>query len=144
MKKISWITLECFLDVDLPVIVCLQRRYIIYWQIVLQSKGDVLDEKRYIDKFLSHKENLTIEYVHEPWNHRNPLLFFTSIKVINRAKRWSPDIYYLSGAMMPWGLPLSHFLLPSSKVIFALHNVTLMKGASGRYSAKWYLSFASS
>lgn len=32
MKMISWITDDCFVDVDLPIIAELSKDYTIYWQ----------------------------------------------------------------------------------------------------------------
>lgn len=132
MKKISWITDECFLDVDLPIISQLQEKYYIFWQIVLTRGCDLNDCENYVNTILSEKDRkLIISYVVESNGHYDPRLLFTSYRTVKRAKSFCPDIYYLSGFMIPWGLLLYKLLLPIKKTIVALHNVTEMKGSGG-------------
>ena len=40
-KKISWITPDCFIDVDLPIINLLAKDYFIDWQIVIEKNKNI-------------------------------------------------------------------------------------------------------
>ena len=73
MKKISWITQECFLDVDLPIISKLKDSYEIFWQILITND----ESKDYVNQLIPNLGgNLTIKYVYEKFRRRDPRLFF--------------------------------------------------------------------
>jgi len=137
MKTISWITAYYFLDVDLPIIARLKDDYIIHWQIII-GRSEKIDYENYVRMLIPEAgSNLHITYVYEKFRHRNPRLFFTTRKIIKKAKKCNPDYYYISGFMEPWGLPLMKAMLPLDKVVVAWHNVSVPKGASHSWFGKW-------
>jgi glycosyltransferase involved in cell wall biosynthesis len=141
MKTISWITADCFIDVDLPIIAKLKEDYIIFWQIVIGYNVKI-DYKQYVKLLIPDAgKNLTISFVKEPYRHRNPRLLFTTRRMIKQAKTYNPDFYYISGFFAPWGLPLFKIMLPLNKVVMACHNVSTPKGATLPLMAKCNMKF---
>jgi len=141
MKTIAWITADYFLDVDLPVIAKFKEYYRIDWQIVIPHNSTI-DYENYVSLLIPAKgNNLTISFVYENYRHRNPLLFFSTLRIIRKAKAINPDLFYISGFFLPWGLPLFKLLLPVNKVVLACHNVSTPKGATSSRIAKWSIDF---
>ena len=141
MKKISWITADYFLDVDLPIIAKLKAYYEIYWQIVIPYKSSI-DYEKYVSLLIPEVgPNLTVRYSYEPCRHRNPRLLFTTRNMVKRSKSFKPDIYYISGFFAPWGLPLFNRMLPKERVVMACHNVSTPKGAVGSKMAEWNINY---
>ena len=141
MKRIAWITADYFLDVDLPVIARLKDHYRIYWQIVIGHAGGTGQED-YVRMLIPEPgDNLKIEYIREKYRRRDPRLFFSDLRTVRRAKSVKPDIYYISGFMYPWGLPLQKLLLPTGKVVMACHNVSTPKGATKSMLARINMGF---
>lgn len=135
LKKISWITADYFIDVDLPIIARLKDHYCIAWQIVVGHSNDI-DYEKYVKMLIpTPGDNLEIYYVYEKFRHRDPRLFFSDLGIVSRAKSGSPDFYYISGFMYPWGLILQRMLLPVEKVVMACHNVSTPKGATRAWLA---------
>lgn len=141
MKTISWITADCFIDVDLPIIAKLKEDYIIFWQIVIGYNCKI-DYEQYVKLLIPYiGKNLTISYVKEPYRHRNPCMLFTTRKIIKIAKKQMPDLYYISGFFAPWGLPLLKMMLPLNKVVMACHNVSTPKGAAHSHMSIWNMNY---
>jgi len=130
MKTISWITAYYFIDVDLPIIAKLKVDYKIYWQIVI-GHNESIDYKNYVHSLIPETEtDIEIVYVYEKHRRKDPRTFFSDLGLVRRAKSHNPDFYYISGFMVPWGLPLFRMMLPTEKVVIACHNVSTPKGAT--------------
>lgn len=104
MKKVSWITPESFIDVDVPVIARLQQYYLIRLILLLPLKG--IDYKAYVGSFLSESKNVEVVYVYQNNRFRSPHNLFLYNRIISIAKAFNPDIYYISLMGMPYALPL--------------------------------------
>lgn len=140
-EKISWITADYFIDVDLPIIAELRRDYNIYWQIII-AHNNTIDYEQYVKLLIPDPgKNLIIDYVYEPCRHRNPRLFFTTLQMARNARAFKPDFYYISGFFAPWGLPLFKMMLPRKKIVLACHNVSTPKGAINSRSAEWTMRY---
>ena len=138
MKKISWITAESFLDVDLPVISKLKNSYKIFWQIIINNDSS----KDYVNQLIPEfGENLIVKYVYERYRRRDPRLFFITYKILKTAKLCVPNLYYIDGFMLPWGPLLMRLLLPKKTVVVACHNVTTPKGGSLQVISKIAMNF---
>jgi glycosyltransferase involved in cell wall biosynthesis len=141
VKTISWITADCFIDTDLPVIAELKNHYRILWQIVISRNGGIRYED-YVSLLIPENgDTLTIEYVREKYRRRDPRMLLSDIRVLKRAKSVNPDFYYVSGFMAPWGLPFIRLLLPVDKVVIACHNVSTPKGADKSKVAELTMGF---
>lgn len=145
-KKISWITPECYLDVDLPIIAKLKDRYDIYWQIVLPYNSTI-DNEEYVHSFIPKNEkNVLVEFVYHKHRMRDIRTLAQYMNVVRRAKKYSPNFYYISNYQMPYGIVIYKILLPLNKVIVPCHNVSTPKGASNpgfteKYTNWWLNTF---
>lgn len=137
MKKISWITPTCYVDVDLPIINKLRFTYEIYWIVILESNSgkDTID---YINKCLKNNKSINIVFLWQKHRLRSlkNLTFIRSY--INLALSKKPDIIYISEYAQPYGIFLYSFLLPINKTVAACHNVSTPEGATKEKFARFY------
>lgn len=137
MKMISWITDDCFVDVDLPIIAELSKDYTIYWQVIF-FLNDGKELQYYIKSILSNFKNVQVSYIvvnHKPWALRVIPVY---ISIIKNAKMYNPDYYYVSCYAAPYGALLYKLLLPLKKTVAVCHNVSTPKGANQEAYAKFY------
>lgn len=145
-KKISWITAECYLDVDLPIIAELRKYYSIYWQIVLPYNCTI-DNEAYVSSLIPDPDSdLIIEFVQQEYRMRDIRNMLQYIGVVKKAKKQNPALYYLSNYQMPYGIFIYKALLPIDKVVVPCHNVSTPKGAANagfteRYTKWWLKTF---
>jgi len=136
-KKISWITPDCFIDVDLPIVVRLKESFDIYWQIIECNNTD--GNVKYVNSQLPNTGNsIWIEYTKQVHRYRDIRTLFWYMKVILKAKKFKPDVYYISNGQMPFGILLYKLFLPLKKVVFPCHNVSTPKGASVARFTEFY------
>lgn len=138
-KKISWITPDYYLDVDLPIVNKLNRTFNIKWIIVI-NRNSSIDYKIFIEKNIKDT-NINLEFIKLNCSSFSPLIWKSYYNIIKKAKDFNPDIYYLSLYGMPHALFFYKYLLPVSKCIAACHNVTTPKGAKHENIAKIYTYF---
>lgn len=136
MKKISWITPECFIDVDVPVIAQLRQYFLIRLILVVPEKG--IDYKNYVNGFVGDTQNVEIVYVYEKARLRSPKNLFLYNKIVSIAKAFNPDFYYISLMGMPYALPVYKLRLPVGRCVVPCHNVTTPKGANSEMKADVY------
>lgn len=136
-KNICWVTPDCFLDVDLPVIKELYNRYDIYWLITLNSNNHS-DDKKFILEQTSSLKGLEVKFFQMKYRIRSPKHLLEAIKVIKFAKSFHPDLYYISEQFVPLGFLLYKMMLPIDKCVVACHNVTTPQGAKNEVFANFY------
>ena len=129
IMKISWITPTNFVDVDLPIIVELQKECEIYWQVVSFGAVDN-DMKHYIEPKLKGTNNTIVEYVEIPFRFYDLRTMRIFCKVLKKAKAYGPDLYYTSLQAAPFGPFIYRIYLPLDKTVAACHNVSTPKGAN--------------
>lgn len=145
-KIISWITAECYLDVDLPIIAELRKYYCIYWQIILPYNCTI-DNKAYVSRLIPETgPNLIIEFVKQSYRMRDLRTLCQYFKTVRKAKSFKPDFYYLSNYQMPYGIGIYKLLLPLNNVVVPCHNVSTPKGAANagfaeKYTKCWINTF---
>lgn len=145
-KKISWITAECFLDVDLPIIAKLKEHYAIYWQIIIPYNCTI-DNESYVSRFIPNTDSsIRIEFVKQSYRMRDIRSLIQYINIVRKAKSYNPDLYYLSNYQMPYGIGIYKMLLPLKRVVVPCHNVSTPKGASNagfteKYTNWWIHTF---
>lgn len=128
-KKIFWITADCFIDVDLPIIARLKESFDIYWQII--ESGLSKDNESYVNQLMPTDGNsIIIEYTKQKFRSRDFRTILWYIKVLQKARKFAPDVYYISNGQMPYGMMLYKVMLPIAKVVYPCHNVSTPKGAS--------------
>lgn len=136
-KRIVWITPDCFLDVDLPIIKELQSYYDIYWQIVI-GFNNTIDYESYVASMINSQAQVEISFYYQKYRLRDIRNIYDYIKIINKVKSYNPDIYYLSFAAIPYGILIYRMFLPLNKCVVACHNVSTPQGAMSGGIAKKY------
>ena len=94
-KRIVWITPECYLDVDLPIIAELTKKYIIYWQIILDY-NHLIDYNKFVLNKLRNCTNVTITFERQKYRLRDLRNISFYISIIRKAKSLNPNLYYIS------------------------------------------------
>lgn len=135
-KRISWITPECFIDVDVPVVAHLQQYFQIRIILVLPEKG--IDYKNYVDRFVGDLKNVEVIYAFQDDRLRSLKNFFLYNHIISLAKSFKPDLYYISLMGMPYALALYKLRLPIDRCVVPCHNVSTPQGANGEKKADIY------
>ena len=136
MKKISWITPECYLDVDLPIINYLCKSFKIKWIVVLGKSS--IDYKQYVESILENPSMMDIEYEYLEGRARSLSTLKAYCNIVKSAKAFKPDVYYFSSWGIPYALFVFRWFFPVNKCVTPCHNVTTPKGAVNENMAKIY------
>ena len=129
MMRISWITPSNFVDVDLPIIVELQKSMEIFWQVTAEGRIDA-DMRNYIEPKLVHSKSIKVEYVEIPYRFFDLRTMHIYCRVLKKAKAFKPDLYYTSLQAAPFGPFIYQLYLPKNRTIASCHNVSTPKGAN--------------
>lgn len=136
MKSISWLTADYFIDVDLPIIRDLSCSYNIKWIIVINYNSTISYES-FVKKALGEAK-LSINFIYLKNRLRSLKIINEYFQIIQQAKSFQPDLYYLSFLGMPYALLLYKIFLPLDRCVIPCHNVTTPKGARSEYVARIY------
>jgi len=139
MKKICWVTADCFVDVDLPIVPELAKQYNIKWNIIIAKNAEI-DYFDLVNNKMNDSE-VGLQIIHFKNRMRNPLLFFEYYKLIVKLKKQKADLYYIDMPGMPYFLPLVRLFIGKKKAIIAAHNVSTPKGAANHRLADLYMKF---
>lgn len=137
-KKISWITPDYYIDVDLPIVDRLSKSFTIKWMIVISRDASVVDNKGFIEHGLTNAPNVLISFTKLDCRSISPLIWRSYYWIVKEAKAFNPDIYYISLYGLPHALLFYKLLLPIDKCVAACHNVTTPKGAKWEKLARIY------
>lgn len=135
--KIAWITPSAFVDVDLPILVELQKDIDIFWQIIVYGRVND-DLVSFIESQLSPNAQIQHEYVEIPYRVFDPRTLNIYIKTLNKAKAFAGDLLYTSLGTAPFGPWVYKIFFPKKKIIVACHNVTTPKGANQELYNRFY------
>lgn len=122
MKKICWITPDCFLDTDLNYFNMheILKHYDIHW-IVLFSRNNRFKESDF-EQIKEGNSNLTIEFFWFNYKIRNPKNIIVHLRLGKAIKKQCPDIIYMNDSVdSPWELPM-FYLLPKKHYIQTAHQ----------------------
>ncbi len=134
--KIAWITGDYFIDVDLPIIKKLGSFYDVKWLIVI-SHNSTVEYEEFVNRYLGDTK-VGLNFLYLKNRSISPKTLADYCKIINQAKKFHPDFYYLSFLGMPFALFLYMTLLPIKKCVIPCHNVTTPKGAKNESFARIY------
>lgn len=139
MKKITWLTEDCFVDCDINIIPLLSNKFKIFWIIILTKDARYKDSD--FDCLKKEFGNLTISIIHINKRIRNPLTLNTYIKIVNLIKYQKSNINYINIATVsPWGIPLFIFL-PSRSTILTAHQGAVHAGMRNKIISKLLRKF---
>ncbi|MCI1683203.1 MAG: glycosyltransferase [Bacteroides sp.] len=138
MDKITWITANCFLDVDIPIITEISKYYNIDWYIYIQKENEI-NYLPLINKV--SRTNLTKQIIYLKNRIRNPFLLYEYINSIYKIKKSKANIYYIDLTGAPYFLPLFKFIIGDKKTTIAIHNISTPKGAINSRLANIYTNY---
>ena len=138
MKRISWITGDYYIDVDLPIIAELCRYYDIYWQVVITPNNTLDHRKMVAEQLGENPKNVVVRFVQLLHRGRSILSVADYWQIVSRAKKFCPHLYYIAFVGMPFALPIFRFRLPIRNCVVACHNVSTPKGAGAEHFARIY------
>jgi glycosyltransferase involved in cell wall biosynthesis len=130
---ISWITPECFLDVDIPIIIGLNKLYKINWLIIGFDRSHRGMYTRLDIENIILENGIQGEILQQNYRFSNPLVLSFYFKVTNRITKLKPSLVYTSYLGEPFFLLLLPCFIKKSKVVIAYHDVIMHTGE--RYSS---------
>lgn len=134
--RVAWVTPKSFIDVDLPIVVELQREIEIYWQILVENLDD--DTRQYVVSNIKESNHIKYEFVQAPYRVYDLRMFGIYCKILKRAKMFKPDLFYTSLNTAPFGPVIYKWYWPMKKTVAACHNVSTPKGANREHYARFY------
>lgn len=136
LKKICWITPDCFADCDIPYVPLLSGMFDIYW-IVQLTINHRYKEEDFLEIQNCHN-NIKVEIIRSKFRERNPLKLLEYLHINKIIRRETPDVVY-SNLMpfSPWQIPM-FLLLPKSKTICTAHQGRVHEGM-GHYKYNNFL-----
>ncbi len=137
MKSIVWITSGYLLQVDLPILGQLNKKYKIKWVVYATEKSD----KGQYAKEYAEKNGIDVEFVCLRSHRYFPMSYFEHAKVIKRLASLNYDLYYFNIIAFPYLLFAIKKYLSDSKVAMAMHHGKIHNGMQLRCLYKHYLSY---
>lgn len=138
-KKIAWITHDCFLDVDLPVIGPLSGQYDIVWYILLPETGCRFTPGEIAARLPA--QSVRIETIPLKYRYRDPRRLGFYNRLFGRIRREKPDCVYVNFFGLPFLAPVCALRIDRKKVIFAAHQAVAHEGMRYRWITDLYFRF---
>lgn len=118
MRTICWVTPDCFVDVDIPIIPHILDEYDVTWVINFPWRNNRFKESDF--EYLKRYKNLKIIFFHMKYYRHDPRYFFRNRKFLSlvAGEASKADIVYLNGLLSEriFGL------LPLERTIFTAHD----------------------
>lgn len=129
MKKIAWVTSDCFIDCDFNLIILenITRYYRIDWYILLP-----LEDARYASfdfTTFSTLKNLKVTIIKSKYKSGDVRRIHIYSELYSKIKRSKADIYYINCPPTPYLVPFI-YLLNRRKTIMTAHQGEVHKGFS--------------
>lgn len=119
MKRICWITLDCFFDVDWPIVSRLGDRFYVDWFIVRKCGG------RYSDEFFNKlpvPPEVNVSTVKINYRDRDPRTLINYLELSRIIRKRHYDCYYFNvPPTSPYIIPL-FWSFPKKRSIFTAHD----------------------
>ncbi len=131
-KKISWITADYFIDVDIPIVPYLLEEFDIDWYILrgYKSKIEIPDCTLCNAKIIQNS-----------YRGKDPRIVFNYKKVFDEIKSNPVDLIYVNYVGYPYFYPLLITMLGTDKVVHAAHNIIPYDGWPDKKGLKVYLNY---
>ncbi len=119
-KKLIYISPECFIDVDVPVIIELNKLYDFKWMLFIGAENfysakDIFE--------ICHENKINHKIFRNSYRKRNIFQIFPSIKLILLIKQFNPDIIYFEQFENPYLSFISFFCLSTKIIVVGIHDV---------------------
>ena len=133
--KISWLTGSNFLDVDMPLLPILSKKFCIKW-IVIKQKNSWYTEKE-IQNFI-YQNSIDGCVLTMSGRLRSVNSFNIYKKAVQIMKSHNPDIFYINYIGVPYLWPIiSISNIDKNKVIYPCHDYVDHKGVKNRLCYVW-------
>jgi glycosyltransferase involved in cell wall biosynthesis len=126
MKKLTYVSVDNFLDVDFPIVKELNKKYKLHWILYYQTHSTRMFSREEVERFVA-ENSISIQIVNIHCRFSNPKLFSISWRTIQTIRKENPDIIYFQTFIDPYLPILVRFMLPVKKVVVAVHDVILHK-----------------
>ena len=133
VKEIVWVTPISVMDNNIELVPYLSVLYRIHWVIVSNTCPKIFDKIKTLES-----KNLSIEYYANSTKWYSPLSYFNHLKFYRHLKDYNADAIYLNGLPQFFAYYAATNVLPLNKVIVALHNAKVPKGARLEHFARYY------
>lgn len=139
MKRLSWISCDSFIDTDLQTIKRLKQYFKIKLFIVV-GKRNTIDYEEMVKEALRNSD-VEVDYIYMSRRQRSLMNIITYMNIIVKAKKFRPNIFYISYQGIPYGGLMYKLMLPSNKIVAACHNVSTPQGAVNERMAVYYTAY---
>jgi len=133
-KEITWVTPIAFIDNNIDLVPYLAKKFRIHWIILANQKPPIYE-------IIKQKETSTLEvlYYQVVTKWYSPMTFLTMKQFYSYLKSFNSDIIYINNAPQLWSYYAARLVLPKEKLVLALHNAKIPKGARNEGLAKFYM-----
>jgi glycosyltransferase involved in cell wall biosynthesis len=126
MKKLTYVSVDNFLDVDLPIVKELNKTYKLHWILYYQTHSTRMFSREEVIQFVS-ENSIDIQIIDIHCRFSNPKLLKIAWQTIKMIRKWKPDIIYFQTFIDPYLPLLVRLMLPVNRVVVAVHDVILHK-----------------
>ena len=133
VKTIVWVTPMSVMDNNIELVPYLSKFYKIHWVIFSRTYPAIYDRIKAFET-----ENLTTECYVDSTTWYSPMSYFSYLKFYRHLKQKNTDVIYLNGLPMFLAYYAALKILPLNKVLIALHNAKVPKGARLEYLTRYF------
>lgn len=120
MKTICWITSGYLLQVDLPLLCHLKKRFNIKWCVYADVHSDMA---RHAQEY-AHKNGIELTIMTTRCHGLLPMVYLDYREQMKMIRDWKADIYYFDTSAFPYLIFAIKKYLPAEKVVMAMHHGT--------------------
>lgn len=138
MKKLTFLTGEDLLDVDLPIVEQIHTNYQFTWIIVLKGYGWFESTK--LENFCA-KNEIKLILFHQTFKLKDPRTLFFHIKLLRFLKTLNSDLIYDSYLGVPYMHYFTSLFLKRAKFVIAIHDVRQHHKMANRFIRSTYYNY---
>ena len=131
-QHLLFISIEGFIDVDIPILKELVNYFSLDWYILLPKTPFGFYDIDFIRTY-SEKHDINIKIFQNSNRQRSIKTFYFYCKVFWASRKIKADIIYIESLLYPY-LPFAlRLFLPKNKIVFAIHDFKLHFGVNNRF-----------
>lgn len=120
--RVAWISQNCFVQCDMPMIPALREDFEIRWRVFYPRDDNVGFAPEALRRAASEwGMDARVEILRH--RLRSPRAIFQLFALVGDLRRWKPDVVYVDGVGHPWLGPIARVLFGKRKVLWAMHDV---------------------
>jgi glycosyltransferase involved in cell wall biosynthesis len=122
MNKLCYITYDCFLDVDFPIIKELNKHLEVYWMVFIKSCREQRFTFREVTEY-AEKNNIHFEISEITKRYRSLKHLAVCFSFCRSIKKLNAEIYYFQEFTDPWLPVFSKLFLKNKRIVVSIHDV---------------------